>query len=52
MNETKVPAGKLSTFWQPCFEKLGLSPQNARLTAENLIFANLRGGRIRTGSSE
>jgi LDH2 family malate/lactate/ureidoglycolate dehydrogenase len=38
-----VPAGKLVAFCIACFEKLGLSPQNARLTAENLIFANLRG---------
>src|SRR5882762_5700490 len=43
MNETMVPAGKLAAFCIACFEKLGLSPKNARLTAENLIFANLRG---------
>ena len=43
MNETKVPAAKLSAFCSACFAKLGLSSQNARLTAENLIFANLRG---------
>src|SRR3989442_1308172 len=43
MNETMVPAGTLAAFCIACFEKLGLSPQNARLTAENLIFANLRG---------
>jgi len=43
MNEIKVPAGKLLSFCIGCFEKLGLSPKNARLTAENLIFANLRG---------
>src|SRR5258705_6437123 len=43
MNETLAPAGKLLAFCRACFEKLGLSPQNARLTAENLIFANLRG---------
>jgi LDH2 family malate/lactate/ureidoglycolate dehydrogenase len=43
MNEPKVPAGKLSAFCTACFRKLGLSSQNARLTAENLIFANLRG---------
>src|SRR5206468_4229890 len=43
MNETKVPAGKLLAFCSACFGKLGLSSQNARLTAENLIFANLRG---------
>src|SRR6266545_5189055 len=43
MNETKVPAGKLSAFCSACFGRLGLSSRNARLTAENLIFANLRG---------
>ena len=43
MNETTVPAGKLLAFCRACFEKLGLSKQHARLTAENLIFANLRG---------
>ena len=35
-----------------CFEKLGLAPEDARLVADNLIFANLRGvdshGVIRT----
>src|SRR5258707_13806470 len=43
MNETTVPAGKLLAFCSACFEKLGLSKQHARLAAENLIFANLRG---------
>jgi LDH2 family malate/lactate/ureidoglycolate dehydrogenase len=43
MNELKVPAGKLLAFCSACFGKLGLPPRNARLTAENLIFANLRG---------
>lgn len=43
MNETAVSAAKLLAFCAACFEKLGLSAQNARLTAENLIFANLRG---------
>src|SRR5262245_13643976 len=43
MNEINVPAGKLLAFCVACFEKLELSGQNARLTAENLIFANLRG---------
>ena len=43
MNEIKVPAGKLLDFCSACFEKLGVPPQHARLTAENLIFANLRG---------
>lgn len=43
MNELKVPAKTLLAFCRACFAKLGLSPQTARLTAENLIFANLRG---------
>lgn len=43
MNEIKVPAAKLSAFCRGCFKKLGLPPQGARTTAENLIFANLRG---------
>src|SRR5213594_1834304 len=43
MNEIKVPATKLLALCIACFEKLGLSPEEARLTAENLIFANLRG---------
>jgi len=43
MNELKVPAGKLLAFCSACFAKLGLSSQSARLTAQNLIFANLRG---------
>jgi len=43
MNATLVPAANLAAFCAACFERLGLSPSNARLTAENLIFANLRG---------
>jgi LDH2 family malate/lactate/ureidoglycolate dehydrogenase len=43
MNETKAPAAKLLAFCSTCFEKLGLSSEDARLIAENLIFANLRG---------
>jgi LDH2 family malate/lactate/ureidoglycolate dehydrogenase len=38
-----VAATALSEFGAACFEKLGLSPDDARLTAENLVFANLRG---------
>jgi LDH2 family malate/lactate/ureidoglycolate dehydrogenase len=52
MNETFVPAPRLLAFCTACFQKLGLSAANARLTAENLVFANLRGvdshGVIRT----
>jgi LDH2 family malate/lactate/ureidoglycolate dehydrogenase len=43
MNQINVPANDLAAFCAGCFEKLGLSPEDARLTAENLIFANLRG---------
>lgn len=44
MNETrKVPGEQLLEFCVACFEKVGLSPIDARLTADNLIFANLRG---------
>jgi LDH2 family malate/lactate/ureidoglycolate dehydrogenase len=43
MNEIKVHAEKLLAFCRACFGTLGLPPQNARLVAENLIFANLRG---------
>ncbi len=42
-NEIDVPAADLSAFCVACFEAAGLSPEEARLTAENLIFANLRG---------
>ena len=43
MNEINVPVGDLSAFCVGCFEKLGLSPNDAQLTAANLMFANLRG---------
>jgi LDH2 family malate/lactate/ureidoglycolate dehydrogenase len=43
MNDIKVSAEKLSAFCVACFEKLGLPAADARLTADNLIFANLRG---------
>ncbi len=43
MSEIKVPAEQLSAFCIACFVKLGLSPEDARGTAGNLIFANLRG---------
>jgi LDH2 family malate/lactate/ureidoglycolate dehydrogenase len=42
-NEIDVPAKELSAFCIACFEAVGLPPEEARLTAENLIFANLRG---------
>lgn len=40
---TTVSAEVLSRFCTNCFEKLGLSSPNATTTAENLLFANLRG---------
>jgi len=43
MNETKVTAEALLQFCGACFEQLGLPTVDARLTAENLVFANLRG---------
>jgi LDH2 family malate/lactate/ureidoglycolate dehydrogenase len=43
MNAIKVSAEELLAFCSACFEKLGLSTPYSRLTAENLIFANLRG---------
>ena len=43
MNEFNVSAPELSAFCVACFEKLGLTAQDARLTSDNLIFANLRG---------
>ena len=43
MNESTVPAPELLAFCSACFEALGLSSSDARLTAENLMFANLRG---------
>lgn len=41
--ETKVSAGALLRFSAACFEKLGVTPRDAQITAENLLFANLRG---------
>jgi len=43
MNEINVPAHELLAFCAACFQALGVSAVDARLTAENLIFANLRG---------
>ncbi|MBI4664066.1 MAG: Ldh family oxidoreductase [Verrucomicrobia bacterium] len=42
-NETKVSCDALFGFCAACFEKLGLSAEDAAVTAENLLFANLRG---------
>lgn len=43
MNETKVAADALRNFCVACFAKVGLPVAEARVTAENLVFANLRG---------
>jgi LDH2 family malate/lactate/ureidoglycolate dehydrogenase len=43
MNEINLSAQKLSTFCIACLEAVGLVPHDARLTADNLIFASLRG---------
>src|SRR6266581_4539994 len=43
MNEIKVSVEKLARFCAACFEKLGASAEHARLVADNLLFANLRG---------
>lgn len=38
-----IPHQSLSAFCVACFKKLGLRDEDARITADNLIFANLRG---------
>jgi len=38
-----VPAAKLVSFTTACLQKLGLRPADARLVAETLVAANLRG---------
>jgi LDH2 family malate/lactate/ureidoglycolate dehydrogenase len=43
MRETVIPAQKLETFTAACLEKLGLESAAARLVAETLVAANLRG---------
>src|SRR5262245_57136440 len=43
MNETNVSAEALRRFCTSCFQKLGLSAADAQVTADNLVFANLRG---------
>jgi LDH2 family malate/lactate/ureidoglycolate dehydrogenase len=40
---TAVPHQALFAFCAACFEKLGLTRADAEVTADNLIFANLRG---------
>src|SRR5262249_8137125 len=43
MNAINVPAADLESFCAACFAKLGLAVDDARLVAESLLFANLRG---------
>ena len=43
MRETVIPAPKLETYSAACLEKLGLASADARLVAETLVAANLRG---------
>lgn len=43
MSEVNVPSSELSAFCSACFQKLGLLREDAQITADNLIFANLRG---------
>jgi len=38
-----VSADALLSFCVACFKKLGLNSEDAQITAENLVFANLRG---------
>jgi len=43
MREALVSAATLAEFCTACFEKVGLDADEARLVAQNLLFANLRG---------
>lgn len=43
MRETTIPAARLEAFTAACLEKLGLASADARLVAETLVAANLRG---------
>ena len=43
MSETLVSHSRLAAFTAACLEKLGLVPADARLVAETLVAANLRG---------
>lgn len=43
MSDTLINAGKLTAFTSGCLEKLGLAAADARLVAETLVTANLRG---------
>src|ERR1700741_14695 len=43
MRETVVPHQKLESFTAACLEKLGIEAADAKLVAETLVAANLRG---------
>lgn len=43
MRETTIPAARLEAFTAACLEKLGVASADARLVAEMLVAANLRG---------
>jgi LDH2 family malate/lactate/ureidoglycolate dehydrogenase len=43
MNPINVSADDLLSFTQACLAAVGVPPEDARVTAENLAFANLRG---------
>src|SRR5262245_41113405 len=43
MNAIKVPASDLLTFCRNCLLAVGVPSEDAQVTAENLLFANLRG---------
>ena len=43
MRETTIPAARLEAFTAACLEKLGVGSADARLVAEMLVAANLRG---------
>jgi len=43
MPDTLIPHDQLAAFSAACFEKLGLAADDARLVAETLVEANLRG---------
>ena len=43
MTPTNIPPETLQRFCVACFRKLGVQPDQAELTAANLVFGNLRG---------
>ena len=43
MSEVFIPVERLIGFCVRCFERLGLSRDDAKLTSEALVAANLRG---------